>query len=193
MTNAPDLTAGAVHRPDPPRPQPGHRASSPHKSAARVTDITKMTIWGNHSATQYPDLFHAEIKRQERVRRRRRRPGLARARLHPHGPRIAAGPSSRRAASRRRRPRRQRRDRPRSRLVARHRRRVTGCRWGSVRRQLRRPRGDHHVSFPGDLPTTASTRSSRASTSTTSAGPHRCQRPTSWSRSALRVQELGLI
>ncbi|WP_277452480.1 malate dehydrogenase [Janibacter sp. DB-40] len=25
-----------------------------------VTEITKMTIWGNHSATQYPDLFHAE-------------------------------------------------------------------------------------------------------------------------------------
>jgi malate dehydrogenase len=26
-----------------------------------VTDITKLTIWGNHSATQYPDLFHAEV------------------------------------------------------------------------------------------------------------------------------------
>lgn len=26
-----------------------------------VTEITKMTIWGNHSATQYPDLFHAEV------------------------------------------------------------------------------------------------------------------------------------
>src|ERR1700754_3508619 len=25
-----------------------------------VADITKMTVWGNHSATQYPDLFHAE-------------------------------------------------------------------------------------------------------------------------------------
>ena len=23
-----------------------------------------MTIWGNHSATQYPDLFHAEVKGQ---------------------------------------------------------------------------------------------------------------------------------
>ena len=31
------------------------------KTGAAVTDITKMTIWGNHSATQYPDLFHAEI------------------------------------------------------------------------------------------------------------------------------------
>ncbi|HQR28218.1 MAG TPA: malate dehydrogenase [Nocardioides sp.] len=31
------------------------------KTGSAVTDITKMTIWGNHSATQYPDLFHAEI------------------------------------------------------------------------------------------------------------------------------------
>ncbi|MPY96929.1 MAG: malate dehydrogenase [Actinophytocola sp.] len=26
-----------------------------------VADITKLTIWGNHSATQYPDIFHAEV------------------------------------------------------------------------------------------------------------------------------------
>lgn len=26
-----------------------------------VSDIKKMTIWGNHSATQYPDLYHAEV------------------------------------------------------------------------------------------------------------------------------------
>jgi malate dehydrogenase len=26
-----------------------------------VTDITRITIWGNHSATQYPDIFHAEV------------------------------------------------------------------------------------------------------------------------------------
>ncbi|MEQ4715147.1 malate dehydrogenase [Nonomuraea sp. B19D2] len=26
-----------------------------------VTEIKNMTIWGNHSATQYPDLFHAEV------------------------------------------------------------------------------------------------------------------------------------
>ena len=31
------------------------------KTGASVTDITKMTIWGNHSATQYPDLFHALV------------------------------------------------------------------------------------------------------------------------------------
>jgi malate dehydrogenase len=31
------------------------------KAGVTVNDITRMTIWGNHSATQYPDLFHAEI------------------------------------------------------------------------------------------------------------------------------------
>ncbi|QYJ02526.1 malate dehydrogenase [Nocardioides panacisoli] len=31
------------------------------KTGSPVTDIKKMTIWGNHSATQYPDVFHAEI------------------------------------------------------------------------------------------------------------------------------------
>jgi malate dehydrogenase len=31
------------------------------KTGAAVSDIKKMTIWGNHSATQYPDVFHADI------------------------------------------------------------------------------------------------------------------------------------
>jgi malate dehydrogenase len=31
------------------------------RTGAKVTDIKKMTIWGNHSATQYPDIFHAEV------------------------------------------------------------------------------------------------------------------------------------
>ena len=26
-----------------------------------ISDVTKMTIWGNHSSTQYPDLFHALV------------------------------------------------------------------------------------------------------------------------------------
>jgi malate dehydrogenase len=29
-----------------------------------VTEITNMTIWGNHSTTQYPDLVHAKVGRQ---------------------------------------------------------------------------------------------------------------------------------
>ncbi|MEM9055995.1 MAG: malate dehydrogenase [Pseudomonadota bacterium] len=31
------------------------------KTGKHVNDIRKVTIWGNHSATQYPDLSHAEI------------------------------------------------------------------------------------------------------------------------------------
>ena len=60
LSNAPDIPASrfsALTRLD------HNRAISQlaAKSGAPVTDITKMTIWGNHSATQYPDLFHAEI------------------------------------------------------------------------------------------------------------------------------------
>jgi malate dehydrogenase len=32
-----------------------------HKVGRPVSSIKKMTIWGNHSTTQYPDLFHAEV------------------------------------------------------------------------------------------------------------------------------------
>jgi malate dehydrogenase len=31
------------------------------KAGVSVTDVTRMTIWGNHSSTQYPDVFHAEV------------------------------------------------------------------------------------------------------------------------------------
>ncbi len=31
------------------------------KTQTTVNDISKMTIWGNHSSTQFPDLFHAEV------------------------------------------------------------------------------------------------------------------------------------
>ena len=60
LSNAPDIPAerfSALTRLD------HNRAISQlaAKTGAKVTDIKKMTIWGNHSATQYPDLFHAEV------------------------------------------------------------------------------------------------------------------------------------
>lgn len=60
MSNAPDIPKerfSALTRLD------HNRAISQlaAKTGAAVTDIKKMTIWGNHSATQYPDLFHAEV------------------------------------------------------------------------------------------------------------------------------------
>ncbi len=32
------------------------------RTGAAVTDVRQMTIWGNHSATQYPDIFHATVR-----------------------------------------------------------------------------------------------------------------------------------
>jgi malate dehydrogenase len=31
------------------------------KAGVPVSDVTKVSVWGNHSATQYPDLVHAEV------------------------------------------------------------------------------------------------------------------------------------
>jgi malate dehydrogenase len=60
MTNAPDIPRerfSALTRLD------HNRALSQlaAKTGSTVRDIKKLTIWGNHSATQYPDIFHAEI------------------------------------------------------------------------------------------------------------------------------------
>ncbi len=33
-----------------------------HKTGAQVSEVTNMTIWGNHSTTQYPDLVNAKVK-----------------------------------------------------------------------------------------------------------------------------------
>jgi malate dehydrogenase len=32
------------------------------KAGVHTTDVSNVTIWGNHSATQYPDIFHAKVK-----------------------------------------------------------------------------------------------------------------------------------
>jgi len=31
------------------------------KTGARVADVTNVSVWGNHSATQYPDVVHAQV------------------------------------------------------------------------------------------------------------------------------------
>jgi malate dehydrogenase len=35
-----------------------------HKTGKPVTSVKKVSIWGNHSATQYPDVLHAEVDGQ---------------------------------------------------------------------------------------------------------------------------------
>ena len=37
------------------------------KTGKTVNDVKKMTIWGNHSATQYPDLFNTEVSGQKAI------------------------------------------------------------------------------------------------------------------------------
>ena len=32
------------------------------KAGVRVDAVSNMTVWGNHSATQYPDIFHAKVE-----------------------------------------------------------------------------------------------------------------------------------
>jgi malate dehydrogenase len=34
------------------------------KAGVDITAVSEMTIWGNHSATQYPDFYHAKINGQ---------------------------------------------------------------------------------------------------------------------------------
>ena len=60
MSNAADLDPGrftAMTRLDHNRAM----AQIAGKLDAAVADVKKMTIWGNHSTTQYPDLFHCEV------------------------------------------------------------------------------------------------------------------------------------
>jgi malate dehydrogenase len=37
------------------------KAQLAHKAGVEVTAVTNMTIWGNHSASQYPDFYNAKI------------------------------------------------------------------------------------------------------------------------------------
>jgi malate dehydrogenase len=63
MNNAPKLDRGqftAMTRLDHNRAV----AQLAGKVGKPVTSVKKMTIWGNHSVTQYPDLFHAEVDGQ---------------------------------------------------------------------------------------------------------------------------------
>lgn len=60
MSNAPDIPAErftAMTRLD------HNRATTQiaQKAGVTVSEVKKVTIWGNHSATQYPDVYHAEV------------------------------------------------------------------------------------------------------------------------------------
>ena len=60
MNNAPDLDPScfsAMVRLD----QNRAMTQVAKRAGVAVSDVKKLTVWGNHSSTQYPDLFHAEI------------------------------------------------------------------------------------------------------------------------------------
>ena len=140
--NAPDLDPGrftAMTRLD------HNRAVSQlaQKLGVPVTDVTKMTIWGNHSTTQYPDLFHMRGRREERVRAGRR-PRLGRRHVHPDGRQARRG-DHRGARCLVGGVGGQRRHRPHAHVGARHGRRRLGVDGRPVRRLLRRGRGAHLV------------------------------------------------
>jgi malate dehydrogenase len=63
LRNAPDIPAerfNALTRLDHNRA----KAQLAAKADASVADVTHLTIWGNHSTTQYPDLFNALVRGQ---------------------------------------------------------------------------------------------------------------------------------
>jgi len=61
--NAPDLDPGrftAMTRLDHNRAL----AQLANRTGSHVTDVRQLSVWGNHSATQYPDISHATVKGQ---------------------------------------------------------------------------------------------------------------------------------
>ena len=103
------------------------------KAGCHVTDIDKVTVWGNHSSTQYPDLTQATVKGSpitDILADRRQ----ARRRHHRRARRLLGGLCGLGG------------HRPRARLGAGH-LRVLDLLLDHVRRLLRRARG-HHLLLP---------------------------------------------
>ena len=73
------------------------KAQLAQKAGVDVTTVTNMAIWGNHSATQYPDFYNAKINGKTGQRGDQRRE-VAEGNLHSRPCNSAAPPSSRRAA-----------------------------------------------------------------------------------------------
>ena len=61
-------------RDDAARPEPRRRPSSPSSAGVPVKDVKNVAIWGNHSATQFPDFANATIGGKP-AHRRDHRPG----------------------------------------------------------------------------------------------------------------------
>ena len=60
--------ARALHRDDAPRPQ-SRQGATRGEGWRRRRRGDEHDVWGNHSATQYPDIFHAKVGRARRLPR----------------------------------------------------------------------------------------------------------------------------
>ena len=155
------------------------------RPARRSRDIARLTIWGNHSATQYPDLVARDGRRPPGARGRRRR-RLGARHVHPDGGqarrgdhrgarRVVGGVGGERG------------DRPRAHLGARHARGRLDLGGHRLRRLVRRARGPHLV-VPRDVRRRRAGRSCRTCRSTSSPAAGSTRRSPSWSRSATRCR-----
>ena len=155
-----------------------------------VTEISRMTIWGNHSPTQYPDIFHAVVGGRSGADYAADThwltddfiPTVAQPRYRDHrGTRVQFGGVGG-----------QRRHRPHRRLGARHARGRLDVGGAALPRRLRRRRGSGVlVSRAGR--STAVGRSSTGSTSTSSPAPASTPRWPNCAPNAMRVAALGLL
>ncbi len=151
------------------------------KTGTTVNDISRMTIWGNHSATQYPDLFRALVKGKnaaELIGDQAWIDGTFLPTVQQRGAAIieARGLSSAASAAD------AAIDHVRT-WVSRHGRRATGRPWPSPATAATTcPMGSCRRSR--SPPPAAPTRSWAASTSTTTRGARSTPRWPSWSRSA---------
>ena len=82
MNNAPDVPRDrlfAMTRLDENRA----KAQLAKKAGVDITAVTNVAIWGNHSATQYPDFYNAKINGKPATGRHQGR-SLAQGRIHHH-------------------------------------------------------------------------------------------------------------
>ncbi len=89
MNNAPDMPRDrffAMTRLDENRA----KAQLAKKAGVDVTAVTNVAIWGNHSATQYPDFYNAKINGQPATSAIIGR-SLAQGRIHHHRPAARRG------------------------------------------------------------------------------------------------------
>ena len=154
-----------------------------NKLGRQVSEVTNMTVWGNHSTTQYPDLVNARVGGASAWEAVDDEAWIAR-RVHPAG-----GQTRRRdhrgARRLERRLGRQRRDRPRPRLGARHPRGRLGLD-GRARRRLLRVEEGIVAGLPVQPAPAASGRSSRGWRSPSSPAGGSTPAPPSCARSATR-------